>query len=713
MTEENHTLFGLFTRNRHLLILTIALILVAGVTAVISLPRIEDPRITTRNATIITPFPGATAARVEAMVSKKIEDRLRELSEIKTIESTSRSGISVVNIELQDWVGTDDNEQIFSQVRDRLDAAAGDLPAGARTPTFDDMRGAVAYSMVLALSWKASGDSELGILNRIAEQLGDRLRNLPGSEQVVLFGVADEEIHVDVDAAEAAALGLSPDRLAARVAAADGRRSAGTVRDAAHDLPLEISGALDSSQRIAAIPLTDNGRGGLIHVGDIATVRKQWQDPPEQIALHDGRRSVLVAVRTQQDIRLDRWASQARAVATEFAVNLDDGIMLDTVFDQSRYTAERLGGLAGNLLAGAAIVVLVVWLMMGWRPALIVGSALPLSAGLSLFGLTFFGEQIHQMSIFGMIVAIGLLIDNAIVMTDQVVERRRAGDEGVAAVTGAIRHLFAPLFASTLTTILGFMPVFLLPGNVGDFVGPIAIAVVLALIASFVLSMTLIPALAGLLADAEPTRGHRWWREGVRNERVGAGYRSLLTLAMSRPRVTLLLAALLPFTGLVLASGLGMQFFPPADRDQIEVQVWMPTGTGIRRTTERLRDIEQALRENDAVLQVTWVAGASSPPVYYNQVREQDNNPTYARGVVQMRDSPAAKRLEAFLQDMLTERFGDTQIVVKAFGQGPPITAPVGLRIVGPDADRLRLLGEQVRALLHRQPAITHTQASI
>ncbi|MGD9163561.1 MAG: efflux RND transporter permease subunit, partial [Chromatiales bacterium] len=145
MTDRHDSPLELFTRNRHLLILTIVMILVAGISALMSLPRIEDPRITTRNAIIVTPFPGASAARVEALVTKKIEDRLRELSEIKTIESTSRSGISVVNFELQDWVGQDDNEQIFSQVRDRLSAAAADLPAGAGTPVFDDMRGAVAY----------------------------------------------------------------------------------------------------------------------------------------------------------------------------------------------------------------------------------------------------------------------------------------------------------------------------------------------------------------------------------------------------------------------------------------------------------------------------------------------------------------------------------------------------------------------------------------
>ncbi|MGD8956597.1 MAG: efflux RND transporter permease subunit [Chromatiaceae bacterium] len=713
MTDVPNPAWTLFTRNRHLLILSIGMLAVAGATALSTLPRIEDPRITTRNATIITAYPGASATRVEALVSKKIEDRLRELSEIKDIESTSRNGISVVTVELQDWVTARENEQVFSKVRDRLDDAAVALPAGAGPPTFDDKRGAVAFSMIVALDWLPSGDTELGILNRQAERLADLLRNLPGTEQVVLFGAAAEEIQVDVDAAELAALGMTTADVAARVAAADARRSAGMLRHADRDLPLELRGALDSIARVGAVPLAANDQGSLISLADIASIRKDWADPPEQIALHNGERSVLVAVRTEDGVRLDHWAEEAHAKVALFRSVLDPGVQLATVFDQSRYTEARLGSLAVNLLAGAAVVVVVVLFMMGWRPALIVGAALPLSTGATLFGLGLFGEQIHQMSIFGMIIAIGLLIDNAIVMTDSVVARRRAGASATEAVSGAVQHLFSPLFASTFTTVLGFLPIFLLPGNVGDFVRPIATAVVLALIASFVLAMSVIPALAGLLAETERRTGHRWWRDGVQSEALTQGYRGLLRRALRRPATTLVLTAMLPFTGFLLAGGLGMQFFPPADRDQLEVQVWMPSSTGIHHTARRLHDIEAAIREHAGVAAVTWVAGASSPPVYYNQLREQDNHPAYARGIIKVADAAMAKSLEGALQQQLTEGFRDTQVVVRAFGQGPPITAPIGFRIVGPETDQLRRLGERLRALLHRHPDVTTTRASI
>ncbi len=703
----------LFTRNRHLLIMTLVMILVAGLASLVNLPRIEDPRITTRNATVITPLPGASATRVEALVTRKLEEELRELSEIKTIESTSRADISVIGIELQDWVGPGDNERIFSKVRDRLAAAEARLPATAGKPELDDKRGAVAYSLILSLSWDRNDTPDLGMLNRLAEDLGDRLRNLPGTEQVVLFGAPDEEIRVTVDPAELAALGMSAGDLAARLSAADVKAPAGKVRGVNRDLSIEVAGELDSVARVAQVPLTDDGQGGLLTLGDIARVRKAWQDPPEQIAIDDGRPSVLVSVRTAEALRLDRWAELARRLVADYRAGLDDAVTLSVIFDQSTYTEQRLSSLSGNLLAGAAVVVLVVLLSMGWRPALIVGSALPLSVALNLFGLSLFGEQIHQMTVFGMIIAIGLLIDNSIVMTDAVLERKRAGDDAVQAVAGAVRHLRTPLFASTFTTILGFMPVFLLPGNVGDFVSPIAVSVVLALIASFALAMTVIPALAALLVRPNGMRDRRWWRDGVGMGGFAQGYRGLLLGALRRPGLSLSLSMALPMTGFVLMGSLDVQFFPPADRDQIEVQLWMPSGTGVHRTAEEVRGIERAIREHADVERLTWVVGASSPPVYYNQLRDQDNNPGYARGVVKLTGVADAKRLERELQQELADRFPAAQVVVRAFGQGPPVAAPVGFRIVGPDLDRLSEYGDRLRALMHRQPEVTHTRASI
>ncbi|MEM7611451.1 MAG: efflux RND transporter permease subunit, partial [Pseudomonadota bacterium] len=506
--------------NRYLLWLSIIIVLMAGYSSLVNLPRIEDPRITNRYPNVITVLPGASAERVEALVTEKLEESLEELSEIKNIESSSRNGISVLSIELVDSVGPNDNEQVFSKIRDRIDDAIPLLPEGTLEPVFDDKIEAVAFSVLVAMRWNQPGEPPMGLMYRLSEELADQLRAIPGTDIVRFYGAPEEEISVEIEPDVLAQMGLTATDVARLIQGGDPKLPAGALRNDSRNLFLEVGGELDSVAAVAQTPLVENAAGGAIRLGDVATVTRGWQDPPAQIAYADGVRSILLGVRTEADIRLDRWAVVARERIAAYDAELGSGVEAKILFDQSEYTEQRLASLGGNLFAGALVVMAVVFIGMGWQAALIVGAALPLSASIAVFGLGPAGQQIHQMSIFGMIVAIGLLIDAAIVMTDEVKKHLDAGSERVAALRHAIAHLFVPLLASTLTTILGFMPVFLLPGAIGDFVGPIAISVVMALAASFFMAMTIIPALAALfIRRCEPGQQRHWWSDGVSSQR--------------------------------------------------------------------------------------------------------------------------------------------------------------------------------------------------
>ena len=711
---DNHRLSTLFYRNPHLLALSLLILIIAGFSALHSLPRIEDPRITNRNPIVLTLLPGASAARTEALVTKPLEDKLREVSEIKEIESTSRPGISLISLELEDWIDHSSNEIVFSKIRDKLADATIALPIGASLPEFDDKRGAVAYSLITAIKWDGTGDIHLSAMTRLSKELADRLRNLSGTENVRIFGGAEEEITITVKPDELAALSITSAEVAALIAAADAKIPAGVLRSAQRDVLIEIEGELDSVQRIANIPITENGSGGMVKLGDVATVAKTWQDPQAAMAYADGSRALFIAARVDPAIRIDQWALAARGIIDEFASLISGGITIELAFDQSRYTEARLADLGGNLLAGAFVVILVVFLGMGWRAALIVSAALPLSAAFALFGLTLFGQQIHQMTIFGMIIAIGLLIDNAIVITDEVHKHLQAGENRQQAVASAVRHLFTPLLASTLTTIFGFMPIFLLPGNVGDFVGPIAISVLLALIGSFFVSMTLIAALAGRFATPATARvRQRWWRVGLHSARLAEHFQSGLLAAVQRPWLTLPATLLLPLLGFGLSTTLGNQFFPPADRDQFEVEVRMPNDTSLAQTARIARDIEEVIRAENDVQRVDWMIGGSFPSVYYNLLMEEDNETSYAHGIVVGHSVKSVNAMIPRLQSLLDERFPQAQIVVSPFGQGPPYEAPVAFRILGPNPAELKRYGEELRRLMHKQSAILHTRATI
>ena len=710
------SLRDLFFRNAHLLVLAILVIALAGASALSNLPRIEDPRITTRNALVITTFPGASAERVEALVTKKLEDELREVEEIKDIIATSRANISVISIALEDSITSDTNEQAFSRVRDKLSEAEALLPPGAGKPSFDDERGASAFSVLVGLSAAPGSQASMGMLTRLGEELADRLRGVPGAERVNVYGDTEEEITITLDRGELAAQGLSAQQVAARIAAADPKNAAGALRGDNRDLFLEVGGELDSVARIRNLVVREGSAGRQLRLGDVASVEKSWREPPDSYAYLNGQRIVFVASASAENVRIDRWQAQADVVLAEFEAGLDDGIAVDVLFRQNEYTEERLSSLSNNLLLGAGVVMLVVFFGLGWRAALIVGAALPLSASATLFGLTFFDQQIHQMSIFGMIIAIGLLIDNAIVVTDEIQRRLSRGEDRGEAVARSVAHLFVPLLASTVTTVLGFMPIFLLPGNTGDFVGPIAISVVLALLASFLISMTIIAALAGRYVkrgEAGQEDDAHWWQRGIRFPAFNRLCERWLSVAFRRPLLTSGFALILPVSGFLLAGTLDLQFFPPADRDQFEIEVRLQDDASLSRTRDVALEIESVVREFDGVTQLSWLVGGSHPQIYYNRIMQQDSNAAYAHAMVKAESADVAVRIVLELQRELDKRFPEAQIIVAPFAQGPPVDAPVGFRISGPSLAILAEKGEELRRVMYETEGITHTRTSI
>ena len=716
----------LLFRNRYLLWLCIVILLVAGTSALINLPRLEDPRITNRNPTVLTFFPGASAERVESLVSKVIEDELRELYEIKDLESVSRAGASIVSVELQDWTDASNNEQIFSKIRDALEDASRQFPPGVSKPEFDDKRGATAFTMVVALSLPSDATEQLTILNRLSAELADRLRSLPGTEIVRRYGDPQEEILVTLDMPQLNAMGLTAGDIAQRIQAADSKQAAGALHSSNRSLLIEVDGALESLRRISDIPVYEDAEGASLHLRDIARIEKTSRDPASEIAFTEAdQRSIFVAARMTDNLRVDVWNQSATEVVHMFKEEFGASADIHTLFVQNDYTEERLSNLGGNLLAGMLVVMLVVLVSMGWRPSLVVGLALPLSMAGAIFSLSFFGEEIHQMTMFGMIIAIGLLIDNAIVVTDEVRKNiRERGLSSMAGLSKAVKHLKVPLFASTLTTIIGFMPVFLLPGNIGDFIGPIAISVVMALVFSFVISITLIAALAAIWtgppqasqsaeAQIPESRQSRWWQAGLKLPRLSSGYRRTLSWGLRHPWMAIGLSLILPILGLALASQLPNVFFPSADRDHFEVQVWLPEESAITVTQRTAQEMNRLINQQAGVARTHWMVGGSTPSVYYNQIMNKDNFASYAQAIVFADNAADANALIPKLQARLDEQFPEARTVVRAFAQGPPSSAPVSFRIVGPNPDVLRELGESVRLALEKQSGVTHAFASI
>jgi multidrug efflux pump subunit AcrB len=704
---------SIFFKNPRLLATAIVLVVVAGTAALATIVRQEDPTITNGGAVIVSPFPGASAERVEALVTEKIEAELRELTEIETISSTSRNGVAVVGVEIDERIKGKDAEEAFSKIRDALNDAYAKYPPGLPPPIFDDERFG-SYTLIKAITWDMPGPPQRGILKRYGEELQDVLRDVYGTDTVRVYGAPEEEVMVTFDPHSLAAASLTTGQVAQAISAADAKVSAGVLRGGSNNILIEVTGELDSLERIRRIPLSRSEGGAVLSLGDIADVRRTVQSPAEDLAVADGKPAVIVAAQLATGQRFDVWAERAYEAVAAFEAELPHGLTLTTVFDQTTYTEARLSTLQSNLFAGFAIVVMVLFITLGVRSAIIVSLTLPLVSLAAIFVLRFLGVPIHQMSVTGLIVALGLLVDNAIVVTDAIRAKRLEGVPAADAVRSSLAHLWSPLFSSTATTILAFMPILLLAGRAGEFVGAIGLSVIISLAISYAFAMTIVPAIAGRFLEGTDS-GERlsFWKTGIRLPRLTRWFSRSLDWSLAHPKRSMLLASALPLVGFLAATTLPQQFFPPADRDQFHIEMRLPQQASIEETVRATERVDAILEKSEGILGTTWFIGKSAPPFYYNLKQDQDGNPSYAQAQVRATSVTAVQELMPSLQRELDESVPNAQILLRELLQGPPVDAPVELRIYGPQLSTLRELGLQLRERMSRVPKIIHSISTL
>ncbi|MEM7578454.1 MAG: efflux RND transporter permease subunit [Mastigocoleus sp.] len=713
-------MFTIFYRNTRLLILTIILIAVWGISSFFTLPRLEDPELVSRSAVITTFFPGADAARVEALVTEKIEDKLPEIEEIDNFESTSRAGSSIITIELQDTVTKEQVDSVWTRVRNKLDEVQVELPENIIEPELEEVK-VKAYALIAGLTWEQDDKPNYSILRRQAEVFKERLEAIAGTEEVEIFGDPNEEIIVEINPQALASYNLTARDLSQQISLSDSKISAGQLRDKDNNLLIQIAGELDTLARIRQIPINFGSSGQFVTLQNIATIRKGIREPANELALLNGHPGVAIAVHVQSGKRLDLWSEVADKTIAEFKSELPSSIGLPIIFAQSGYVTERLNNLILNLLSGAGLVFGVTVIMMGLKSAIIVSSALPLSTFMVIGWMNVLNIPLHQMSITGLIVALGILIDNAIVMVDEVQNELRKGLKPLAAINHSIKNLLIPLLGSTLTTVLAFLPIALLPGSTGEFVGTIGIMVILAVCCSLFISLTIIPTFSAKFHRYKDEKKDKkrdkkqnisWLQKGIFIPILNKLYRRTVKFTIVKPVLSIFLALLIPIMGFIQAGSLRQQFFPAADRDQLQIQMELPASVTLAKTQNLIKQIRQEIIKNPEVTNVHWLLGRSIPSFYYNLTggREQQNN--YAQALVQL-NSLTSTSITKKLQTQLDKNFPTARIIVRQLEQGPPFDAPVEMRIYGSNIEKLQSFGEQVRQILVEIKDVTHTRGSL
>ena len=681
-----------FFQNPRLLIIAIFTVVASGIGAFWLLPRIEDPILQKRVGVITTVFPGATAAQMESLVAIPIEQELESVHEVATVKSNCRANIANVVIELEDSVV--DVENAWSVIRNAIANVEDELPAGSENPELEIFP-LKAFATIIAIQ---SEDADWGKLRSLAQEVKSRVHLLPGTESVSVFGDPGLEVAVRITPAELVEHGITVGRLAREVGRTITGESIGIIDQQQARVQVTLNEEGSPVEKIRRFQFRDNN-GEMVRVDEVANVRLQAKRDVQEKCLIDGRSAVVLAAMVDDDYRVDYWDDRLQRVLSEIR-STNPTLEIDEVFSQRQHIDRRMTRLFRNLVLSALSVILVVLLLMGWKSMLVVVVALPLTVLIVLTGMRVLSIPIHQMSVTGIIVSLGLLIDNAIVVVEDIRKKIFGGIHPYSAIRQSIHHLRFPLLGATVTTALSFLPIALLPGAAGEFVGSIAVTVILAVVASYFVATLILPALIGGIG-IEPS--HRSLLQyGVHYQPIADGYLRSLRYVLQRPWVGVVLGMFLPVIGFLAWMHLPVQFFPPSDRRQIEVEIELANGSSFEALEKTVEQVQQLIADDDRILQQNWFLGRSSPTFYYNVVPRRKSSPYYAQAFVELASTNRALRPEALVNELQTvlNQVEEARVTVRLLEQGPPFDSPIEIRLLGPDRRRLIELGDQLRNFL-------------
>ena len=693
----------LFKTPRILILLLVA-IAIAGVNSFLATPRLEDPVLGKRVGVISVAFPGSDVLQVESLITLPIEELLNGVPEIKQVRSNTRSGIANIVIELRDDVTEVD--PVWVRIQNDVEGIRSELPESILTPQFEvfPLR---AYAAIVAIKSRQTGDPDLAILSRIANRLRSEILSFNGTETIKVFGDPGEEFVAEIEPQTLAATGLSTAAIAGQVAKNLALQPGGNVGGDDGEVMVGVEQFSMPEEKIGLAKI-QYGRGESASLSQIARIERRTVDPPQNLALIDKRNAIVLGVLVDNNEQVDRWSSQFENAVEKIQKQFDNDVDVEVLFSQSTHVHNRMLTLSRNLAIGSAAVALVVFVLMGWRSMIVVALALPVSALMVMSGMRLLAIPIHQMSVTGLIVALGLLIDNAIVMVDEVRAKMLQGDSRLAAIAKAVRHLQMPLLGSTLTTVLAFWPIATLPGPAGEFVGTIAISVILAICSSFILAMTLIPAACALLEFGEEGRQSS---RGLSAPLLKSAYEKSLGFVFRYPILGVLLGLALPLAGFLVATQLPIQFFPPSDRSQIQIEVELPAREGLARTRSSVERIYDIVGQNPTVTKQHWFLGQSAPTFYYNVVPRKRGTRFYAQAIIDVQNGVSTGGVVRQLQKAIDSSDFSSRVIVRQLQQGPPFDAPIEVRVVGTELVVLEELGNQLRKLLSETGNVIHTRS--
>ncbi len=678
------------------LVLTLSLLLsLLGCLFWFKMARQEDPRMPDYWGQVVVSFPGADAETVERLVLEPLEEQLASVDEIKELSSTAFAELAMLKIDLAD--GVDDTDRAWDEIREALADVRTEFPAGVGEPRLNDEL-QDNESIVYALS----GHPDPLVLARAAETLKNELLALPHVSEVTLIADPEEQVVIELDDANARRLGLDARHFAAQL----GQRSlilpGGSIALDGRTVALRPVTEFESLEEIRATPITLPD-GTAVPLAAVARVRLGPEEPIRSLMRFNGEASVGVGVVPRRNDNVLEFGRRVRELVAREAAALAPVEVEEVIFQPDRVEA-RLDDLSRSLILGIVIVAGVLMLAMGLRMGLIVASVVPLVVFSSVAIYAIGGGVLHQISIAAIVIALGMLVDNAIVVAEGIQWRLDRGLPRHQAAVDTVRDLAVPLASATLTTLAAFVPMLLAEGGTGEFTRAIPILIMLTLSLSYAFAIFVTPALAESIL-----RPHGAGDDGGLLVRIAG---PVGRFAVRRSRWVLGLATAAVVVSVLGAGGLERQFFPSSDRNQLVVDVRLPEGSHLEATDREAQALEQALLEHPQVVSVASFVGRSTPKFYYN-LHFIPWSPHLAQLVVDTTSTGTLDPVIAWLRERASSSMPGVELIVRKLEQGPSIEAPVEIRLYGEDLAALHAGAEMVLAEVEAIPGTTDTRQSL
>lgn len=696
MSGSRFNLSALAVRERSITLFLIVLVTIAGIYAFFGLGRAEDPPFTVKQMTVITVWPGATAQEIQDQVAEPLEKRLQELKWYDRTETYTRPGMAFITLSLQDKTPPAEVQEEFYQARKKLGDESQRLPAGVIGPMINDEFSDVTFAL---FALKAKGEPQRQLV-RDAEGLRQQLLHVPGVKKVNIIGEQAERIYISFSHGRLATIGLSPQDIFNALNSQNALAAAGSIETRGAQIFIRLDGAFDELQKIRDTPFVAQGK--TLKLSDVATVERGYEDPPTMLIRNQHEPALLLGI-----VMREGWNGLAlgKALDAETAKINDSlplGMSLTKVTDQSVNIRSSVDEFMIKFFVALLVVMVVCFISMGWRVGVVVAAAVPLTLAVVFVVMEAAGINFDRVTLGSLILALGLLVDDAIIAIEMMVVKMEEGYDRIKASAFAWSHTAAPMLAGTLVTAIGFMPNGFAQSTAGEYTSNMFWIVGLALIASWFVAVVFTPYLGVKILPAIPKveGGHAAIYNTPRYNR----FRQLLARVIARKwRVAGSVVAI--FILAVLGMGLvKKQFFPTSDRPEVLVEVQMPYGTSIEQTSAATAKIEAWLGQQPEAKIVTAYIGQGSPRFYLAMAPELPD-PSFAKIVILTNSETSREALKLRLREAVANGLApEARVRVTQLVFGPYSPFPVAWRVSGPDVEQVHDIADRVKAVLQASP---------